>query len=91
MANEIIIEVRSTQLDRLRPYNNKHYGEQGCAIFNGGDYPLPIKVNVEQGHEYPPGQYTIDPRSFTRDDMGNLKIKGLRLLPLGGSSKPTPK
>lgn len=86
MSNEIIVEVRTTQLDRVEAWKGKHYGEQGAAIYNGGDYPMPIKVRVEQGHEYQPGQYTIDPRSYTRDDMGNLKIKGLKLLPLAGSS-----
>ena len=88
MSNEIIVEVRSTTLDRVENWKGKNYGEQGAAIYNGGDYPMPIKVRVQQGNEYQPGQYTIDPRSFTRDDMGNLKIKGLRLLPLAGSSKP---
>lgn len=89
--NVVRIEVRSKTLDRVRQYQGKNYGEQSCAIYNGSDYPLPIKVNVEQGREYEPGEYTIDPRSFTRDEMGNLKIKGLRLLPLGGSSRPVPK
>lgn len=84
--NQAIIEVRSTELTRVKEYNRKMYGTQHAAINNGGDFPLPINVNVEQGHEYPPGQYVIDPRSFTRDDMGNLKIKGLKLLPLGGTS-----
>lgn len=84
--NAIIVEIHSKNLSREKPYNNKIYGTQSAAIFNGGDFPLPINVNVEKGHEYEPGQYTIDPRSFTRDDMGNLKIKGLKLLPLGGSS-----
>lgn len=86
MSNEIIIEVRSTELSRVKEYNRKMYGTQHAAIYNGSDFPLPINVNVEQGHEYPKGRYTIDPRSFTRDEMGNLKIKGLKLLPLGGTS-----
>jgi hypothetical protein len=91
MSNEIVIEVRSTKTDRQRGFRDKQYADQGAAIYNGGDYPLPIKVNVEVGHEYQPGQYTIDPRSFTCDEHGNLKVKSLRLLPLGGSSKPTTK
>lgn len=80
------VEIRSTTLDRVRAFQGRNYGEQNAAIHNGGDYPLPFKVNVEQGHEYPPGIYTIDPRSFRADEYGNLKIKALRLLPVAGSS-----
>lgn len=83
-----LVQVASTALDRERPYNNKTYGEQGAAIFNGSDFPMPFKLNVEKGHEYPPGDYVLDPRSYTRDEMGNLKIKGARLLPLSGASVP---
>jgi len=86
----IRVEVKSTQLDRVRVYQGRNYGEQGAAVYNGGDFPLPIKVNVEVGHEYAPGVYAIDPRSFRADEFGNLKIKALRLLPLGGSSADTP-
>lgn len=81
-----LVIVASKNTDRERPYNNKTYAEQGAAIHNGGDFPVPFKVNVEKGHEYEPGEYVIDPRSYTRDDMGNLKLKGVRLLPLGGAS-----
>lgn len=86
--NTIRVEVRSKNLDRVRLYQGKNYGEQSAAIFNGGDYPLPFKVNVEQGREYDPGEYTIDPRSFVTDAMGNLQLKRVRLLPLGGAAKP---
>lgn len=86
MSNAVRIVVASKELNRVEAWKGKHYGEQTAAIYNGTDFPLPIKVRVEQGHEYEPGDYTIDPRSFTRDDMGNLKIKGLKLLPLGGTS-----
>lgn len=85
--NTIRIEIRSKRTDRSREYKGKTYAEQQAAIYNGGDYPTPFKVNVEVGHEYEPGEYTIDPRSFTVDEFGNLKVKGLRLLPLGGKSK----
>ena len=36
--------------------------------------------------EYEPGEYTICPTSFQRDDFGNLKLKSVKLLSLGGSS-----
>lgn len=86
MNNAVRIVVASKELARAEEWKGKTYGEQTAAIYNGTDFPLPIKVRVERGHEYEPGEYTIDPRSFTRDDMGNLKIKGLKLLPLGGTS-----
>lgn len=84
--NMIRIEVRSKQLDRVRPYQGKNYGEQSAAIHNGHDFPLAFKVNVEEGKEYDPGEYTIDPRSFVTDQMGNLSLKRVRLLPVGGAS-----
>jgi len=84
--NSIRISVASKNTDRSREYKGKTYAEQSAAIYNGGDFPKPFKVNVEAGHEYEPGDYTIDPRSFVVDEFGNLKVKGLRLLPLGGSS-----
>lgn len=83
----IRVEIRSKTLDRVRVFQGRNYGEQSAAINNGGDYPLPFKVNVQEGEEYAPGIYTIDPRSFRADEFGNLKIKGLRLLPVAGSSK----
>lgn len=85
--NSVRIEIRSKNTDRARDYKGKTYAEQQAAIYNGGDYPTPFKVNVERGHEYEPGDYTIDPRSYTADEFGNLKLKGLRLLPLGGAVK----
>lgn len=88
MSNEVRIEIRSTNLLDEKEFagNKKTYGRQNAAIFNGGDYPTPFKVNVEKGHEYAPGEYTIDPRSYIADEMGNLKLKSLKLLPLAGSS-----
>lgn len=89
--NAIRVEIRSKNTDRARDYKGKTYAEQQAAIYNGGDYPTPFKVNVEKGHEYEPGDYTIDPRSFTTDQYGNLAVKALRLLPIGGSSAAKPK
>lgn len=93
MSNAIRCVVQSTNLTNVKKFdgNGKFYGTQSAAIFNGGDFPMPFGVNVEQGNEYAPGEYTIDPRSFQRDGMGNLKLQKLKLLPLGGSSKPAGK
>lgn len=83
-SNAIRVEIRSKNLQRVENWKGKNYGEQAAAMFNGGDYPQPIKVRVEQGHEYEPGEYTFDPASFIADEMGNPKLKRVRLLPLGG-------
>ena len=79
------IEVRSTELKRVEEWKGKHYGEQSAAMYNGGDFPTPIKVRVEKGHEYPPGDYVFDPASYIADEMGNPKLKRIRLLPVGGA------
>jgi hypothetical protein len=86
--NMIRVEIRSKNLVDVNEFHGKTYGWQNAAIFNGGDYPAPFRVNVQQGHEYDPGDYTIDPRSYRVDEMGNLKLKSTKLLPLGGTSKP---
>lgn len=86
MSNEIIVEVLTTNTHAAKEYRGKTYAKQNAAIYNGGDHPTPFEVNVEVGHEYPPGQYTIDPRSIITDEMRNLKFKSLKLLPLGGNS-----
>ena len=93
MANEIRVIVQSKNLSNVKKFdgNGKFYGTQSAAIFNGGDFPMPFGVNVEEGHEYEPGEFTLDPRSFQRDGMGNLKLAKLKLLPLGGGSLPAKK
>lgn len=82
------VEIRSTNLTDTKKFdgNGKTYGWQSAAIFNGGDYPTPFRVNVEAGHEYQPGDYTIAPASYKVDEMGNLKLKSTKLLPIGGTS-----
>ena len=89
--NMIRVEIRSKNLVDVKDFQGKTYGWQNAAIFNGGDYPAPFRVNVQQGHEYDPGEYTIDPRSYRVDEIGNLKLKSTKLLPLGGASKPAGK
>lgn len=86
MSNAIRIVVLSTNTTRPSTFQNKNYAWQSAAIYNGGDFPLPFNVHVEQGKEYPKGEYTLDPRSFQLDDKGNLRLKGIKLLPLGGTS-----
>lgn len=86
--SSIRVSVASKNLSRVEEWKGKKYGEQSAAMHNGGDFPQPIKVRVEQGHEYEPGDYTFDPSSFTADEMGNPKLKRIRLLPLGGASLP---
>lgn len=93
MSNAVRVIVQNTELvnEKVFAQNGKTYGSQYAAIFSGGPFPIPFKVNVEKGHEYPPGEYTIAPSSYITDDMGNLKLKSTKLLPLGGSSLPAKK
>jgi len=86
MSVSVRVVVASKSLNRTKDFKGKTYGTQAAAIYNGGDFPMPFGVNVAQGAEYDPGEYTICPTSFQRDDFGNLKLKGVKLLPLGGSS-----
>lgn len=89
--NEIRVVVASKDLGSYRKeYKGKFYGYQNAAIHNGGDFPLPFQVNVEAGHEYEPGEYTIDPRSFRVDERQNLVLKGVKLLPLSGGALGAP-
>jgi hypothetical protein len=88
MNNQMVVVIASKTLDRVEEWKGKRYGEQGAAMRNGGDFPQPIKVRVEEGHEYDPGEYVIDPRSYIADEMGNPKLKRIRLLPSGGASAP---
>ena len=86
MSVAIRVVIASKNLNRVEEWKGKHYGEQAAAMHNGGDFPQPIKVRVERGQEYEPGEYTFDPASFIADEMGNPKLKRVRLLPLGGAS-----
>lgn len=91
--NVVRVVVASVELSNVKQFdqNKKWYGTQQAAIYNGGDFPMPFGINVEQGHEYAPGEYTLAPSSFQRDERGNLRIKSPKLLPLGGSSAPLKK
>ena len=73
------IEVKSKNIANVRDYKGKNYGEQSAAILGGGDYPLPFKVNVEQGKEYEPGIYELDVSGFGTDKHGNLLLNKVRL------------
>lgn len=88
MNQSVVVIVQSKNLQRVENWKGKNYGEQSAAMYTGGDFPIPIKVRVEQGAEYEPGEYTFAPSSFIADEMGNAKLKRVKLLPLGGSSKP---
>lgn len=83
--NAARVVVVSKDLHDESDFKNKKYGWQNAAIYNGGDFPLPFHVNVEKGHEYEPGEYTVAPASFIADEMKNLKLKRVKLLPLGGA------
>jgi len=84
--NSVRVVVQSKNLVDVKEFQGKRYGWQSAGCFNGGDFPAPFRVNVLEGHEYDPGEYTIAPSSYRTDDMGNLKLKSIKLLPLGGAS-----
>lgn len=86
MSSAIRVVIQSKNLNRVEEWKGKHYGEQAAGMYNGGDFPQPIKVRVERGHEYEPGEYTFDPASYIADEMGNPKLKRIRLLPLAGGN-----
>jgi len=73
------IEVKSKNLANVRDYKGRNYGEQQAAILSNGDYPLPFKLNVEQGKEYEPGLYELDVAGFGTDKHGNLLLNKVRL------------
>lgn len=77
------IEIKNPNGINPRGYKDKTYVEQECALFTpGSDYPLPFKINREQGHELKPGRYALDRQSFSVDQHGNLKLGRVRLVPL---------
>ena len=88
LLQAITLTVLSTNLTDVDEFKGKFYGKQSAGMHNGGDFPTAIKVTVERGHEYPPGEYTFAPSSFIADEFGNVKLKRVKLLPLGGASAP---
>ena len=76
------IEIKSAQSINHRAGNNgKTYGEQQAALHDGGDFPVPFKLNVEVGKERAPGFYKIARGSFGNDKFGNLVLSRLNLEP----------
>lgn len=76
------VEIKSDNLTGIRQGNNgKSYGEQQAALHTGGDFPLPFKLNREQGHALKPGRYTLSPSSFGTDKFGNLVLGRVQLEP----------
>jgi hypothetical protein len=88
--NAARVVVVSKELHEKSEFKGKTYGWQNAAIYNGGDFPVPFHVNVEAGHEYEPGEYMVAPASFIADEMKNLKLKRVKLLPMGGAVAQRP-
>lgn len=89
--NVLRVTVLTKNITRERDYKGTIYGEQSAAMYNGGDFPTPIKVPVVKGSEYAPGDYMIAPQSYVADEFGNPKLKRIQLLPLGGVEAPARK
>lgn len=81
------IEIKSKNLTNVGDYKGKMYGEQQAAIYGSGDYPLPFKINVEQGKEHAPGFYDLDVSGFGTDQHGNLKLNKVRLVAVAAPGK----
>lgn len=76
------VEVKSkTSTNHRQGNNGKTYGEQQAALFDGGDYPIPFKLNREAGQELNPGRYRFARGSFGTDKFGNLVLGRLSLEP----------
>jgi len=74
------VEIKSkTALNQRTGNNGKVYGEQSAALHDGGDFPLPFKLNVEVGREHEPGMYAIAPGCHGTDKFGNLVLARVRL------------
>jgi hypothetical protein len=74
------IEIKSgNSINHRQGNNGKTYGEQQAALHDGGDFPIPFKVNVEVGQEKKPGFYRFGRGSFGTDKFGNLVLGRLSL------------
>lgn len=77
----MFVEIKRAESTNPREYKGTIYAEQEAALFAAGsDYPLPFKLNVTQGKEFPPGRYTFARDSFSTDQHGNLKMGRARLV-----------
>ena len=77
----MFVEIKRAESNNPREYKGTMYAEQEAALFAAGsDYPLPFKLNVQQGKEFAPGRYTFARDSFSTDQHGNLKMGRDRLV-----------
>lgn len=82
----LYVEIKNAKGSNPREYRGRMYVVQEAALFApGSDYPLPFKVNREQGQELPPGRYTFARDSFSVDQHGNLKFGRARLVALAAT------
>lgn len=80
------VVVPDSKPTRQYDFNGKTYSEQSCDIFNGHRYPQEFIVTTVAGNEYPKGDYLLDPHSIVVNDKRKLAIKGVKLLPMNGST-----
>jgi len=56
---------------------------QFCYAYLGDDYPVKVKLNLEDGQPpYPAGNYKADLASYKVGNYGSLMIDRLKLLPI---------
>jgi len=80
------IHVPDSKPVRGYEFNGQQYSEQEAAIYAGGHFPLPFILTVKAGNEYPKGDYTLDPSCIVVNEKRKLAMKGVRLLPMSGTS-----
>ena len=82
---KIIIKSDAVNVRNGMSRSNKQYSirEQQAALDNGGDFPHPFVLNLEDKQPaYPPGEYTLDPSSVYVGDFNKLTLGRVKLLPL---------
>lgn len=67
------------------------FREQAAAILKSGeDFPHPFRLGLDESQApYPPGDYQVDPSSFTVGRFDNLEIgRRVVLVPIPVSASP---
>lgn len=82
---KIIIKSEVVNTNSGTSRNGKSYSirEQNAALDNGGDFPHPFRIQLEDKQPaYAPGEYQLDPQSIYVGDFQRLSIGRVKLLPV---------
>lgn len=79
------VNVRNGTGRNSKPYSIR---EQQAALDNGGDFPHPFVLNLEDKQPaYPPGEYTLDMSSIYVGDYNKLALGRVKLVPMQSARK----